>query len=89
MSKAVQIFSGGMPPDMLESFYKNTLLPSIRKDIQDRHKLNVHYYQALKRALFKPGPFFKGLIFPLAKDATAQEAVIVGSILNKVLTPNT
>jgi essential nuclear protein 1 len=88
MNKAVQIF-GAMPPDMLESFYKNTLLPSIRKDIQEHHKLNVHYYQALKRALFKPGPFFKAIIFELAKEGTAQEAVIVGSILSKVLTLNT
>lgn len=70
---------------MLESFFKNTLLPAVRSDIVQHKKLNVHYYQALKRALFKPAQFFKGIIFPLTKGATAKESIIVGSILNKVM----
>eukprot|EP00826_Nyctotherus_ovalis_P058596 TRINITY_DN806_c0_g1_i12.p1 TRINITY_DN806_c0_g1~~TRINITY_DN806_c0_g1_i12.p1 ORF type:complete len:208 (+),score=52.25 TRINITY_DN806_c0_g1_i12:795-1418(+) len=88
MNKAVHTFTGAMPPEMLESFFKEVLLSAVRKDIQEHHKLNVHYYQALKRALFKPSAFFKGIIFPLAKEATAQEAIIVGSILSKMSIPS-
>lgn len=42
---------------------------------------------ALKKAVFKPAGFFKGIILPLAEDATSREAVIVGSILQKVSIP--
>lgn len=41
------------------------LLDAIREDIQQNKKLNVQYYEALKRALYKPGAFFKGIIFPM------------------------
>jgi Bystin len=41
------------------------LLDAIRADIRENKKLNVHYYESLKRALYKPGAFFKGLVFPL------------------------
>ncbi len=38
----------------------------------------------VQKALFKPAGFFKGLIFPLSKDASIKEATIIGSILQKV-----
>ena len=37
----------------------------------------------MKKAIFKTGAFFKGFLLPLAEDATAREAVIIGSILAK------
>lgn len=39
---------------------------------------------AIKKAIFKTSAFFKGFLLPLAEDATAREAVIVGSILAKM-----
>lgn len=84
MFQAVKTFCGTMTPKMLESFLKNSLLPCIRDEIETTKKLNVHYYQSLKKSLFKPSAFFKGIIFPMAKDASAKEAIIIGSILNKV-----
>ncbi len=84
MFQSVKVFSGNMTPKMLEAFFKTVLLPAVKEDIAQHKKLNVHYYQALKKALFKPAAFFKGIIFPLAKEASAKEAIIVGSILNKV-----
>ena len=33
--------------------------PRIRDDIDTYHRLNFHLYQALRKALFKPGAFFK------------------------------
>jgi essential nuclear protein 1 len=49
--------------------------------------LHANLYRALKKALFKPAAFFKGLLLPLADDCTTREAVIVGSILAKVSIP--
>jgi len=43
---------------------------------------------ALKKALFKPAAFFKGLLLPMAEDASSREAVIIGSILAKVSIPS-
>lgn len=54
-----------MKPPQAQLFLNVVLLDSIREDIRDNKKLNVHYYEALKRALYKPGAFFKGIIFPL------------------------
>jgi essential nuclear protein 1 len=39
---------------------------------------------AIKKAIFKTSAFFKGFLLPLAEDATAREAIIVGSILAKM-----
>ena len=37
----------------------------MRSSTKHARKLNVHYYEALKRALYKPAAFFKGIVFPL------------------------
>ena len=39
---------------------------------------------AVKRAMFKIGGFFKGFLLPLAEVASTREAVIIGSILQKM-----
>ncbi|KAJ2924950.1 hypothetical protein H1R20_g12156, partial [Candolleomyces eurysporus] len=50
--------------------------------------MNVHYYEALKRALYKPAAFFKGIIFPLLdQGCTLKEAAIIASILVRVKVP--
>jgi len=43
------------------------LLDKVRDDIAENKKLNYHLYMALKKALYKPGAFFKGLLFPLCQ----------------------
>lgn len=45
---------------MAQRFYNLVLLPRIRDDIAEYKKLNFHLYSALKKALFKPGAWFKG-----------------------------
>lgn len=42
---------------------------------------------ALKKAIFKPAAFVKGLLLPLAEDCNSREAIIIGSILAKVSIP--
>ena len=39
---------------------------------------------AIKKSMFKTGPFFKGFLLPLAQDCHTREAIIVGSILQKM-----
>lgn len=41
-------------------------------------------YMAVKKAIFKTSAFIKGFLLPLAEDANAREAVIIGSIIAKM-----
>ena len=42
-------------------------------------------FQAIRKALFKPGAFFKGFLIPLCEEGncTLKEAIIIGSVLAK------
>lgn len=61
----------------------------MRDDIHETKKLNVHIYNALKKALYKPSCFFKGLLFPLVASGTCtlREAQIVSSVVTRVSIP--
>jgi essential nuclear protein 1 len=87
MYEAVIQFSSGEAL-MTYTFYEKYLVPAIRNDIKKNKKLNIHYYNCLKRALFKPSAFFKGIILPMSKTLSAKEASIIGSILRKCSIPN-
>jgi essential nuclear protein 1 len=69
---------------MAQRFYSLVLLPSVRDNIAVFKKLAVQLYMAIKKSIFKTSAFFKGFLLPLAEDATAREAIIVGSILAKM-----
>ena len=69
-------------------FYENYLVPALRSDIKKNKKLNIHYYNCLKRALFRPSAFFKGIILPMSRTLSGKEASIIGSILRKCSIPN-
>ncbi|KAL0949800.1 hypothetical protein HGRIS_009837 [Hohenbuehelia grisea] len=62
---ATRIFISSMKPPQAQLFLSVVLLDAIREDIQQNKKLNVQYYEALKRSLYKPSAFFKGIIFPM------------------------
>lgn len=62
---ATRIFVSTMKPPQAQLFLSVVLLDAIREDIQSNKKLNVQYYESLKRALYKPGAFFKGIVFPM------------------------
>jgi essential nuclear protein 1 len=77
-----------MKPPQAQLFLNVVLLDAIRADIGENKKLNVHYYESLKRAMYKPGAFFKGIIFPLlAQGCTLKEAAIIASVLAKTRVP--
>lgn len=49
-------------------FLEGVLLDNVRENIRDEGgKLNVHLYEALKKGLYKPAAFFKGILFPLCE----------------------
>ncbi|OII74608.1 bystin EN1P like adaptor domain-containing protein [Cryptosporidium ubiquitum] len=90
MNEAVRIFCSNLSPKDSLKFYSKILYPTIRTNISQNYgKLNYHYYQALKKAIFKPAAWFKGILLPLAEDETCtiKEAIIIGSILSKVSIP--
>ena len=73
-----------MNAKMTQRFYNIILLPNVQQNILRYKKLNYHLYMAVKKAMFKTGAFFKGFLLPLAEIATTRDAIIVGSILQKM-----
>ncbi|KAL3829851.1 hypothetical protein ACJIZ3_018653 [Penstemon smallii] len=88
MYQATRIFAS-MGVKKADDFYKLILLPRIRVDIKKDKKLLPELYKSLKKALYKPAAFYKGIIFPLceSRTCTVREAIIVGSIIEKISIP--
>ncbi|KAI5293100.1 snoRNA-binding rRNA-processing protein [Ascosphaera acerosa] len=76
-------------PHIAQEFISSVLLDRVRDDIRESKKLNVHIYNALKKALYKPACFFKGFLFPLVGSGTCtlREAAIVSSVIARVSIP--
>ncbi|DAZ97991.1 TPA: hypothetical protein N0F65_005149 [Lagenidium giganteum] len=89
MRAATRLFASNLNPKMAQRFYNIFLLEHVRQDIRDNKRLNFHLYMALKKALYKPQAFFKGIIIPLCEgqDCTLREAAIIGSAISKVSVP--
>ncbi|KAL3942547.1 MAG: hypothetical protein SGARI_000234 [Bacillariaceae sp.] len=88
MYAATRIFASNLNPKMAQRFYYLVLLDAVRADIYSQKKLNYHYYIALKKAVYKPAAFFKGILLPLCKEeCTLREAAIVASVLQRVSIP--
>jgi len=83
MYQATRIFTAGLKEAMAQRFFNQILLPRVRDDIDYYQRLNFHLFQAIRKALFKPGAFFKGFLLPLCEggDCTLREAIIIGSVL--------
>lgn len=83
MFQGTRMFSSVLAQHMAQRFYNLVLLPRIRDDLAEYSRLNAHLYAALRKALFKPAAFMKGIILPLLEsgDCTLREAIIVGSVI--------
>lgn len=86
---ATRIFASNLNPQMAQTFYRDFLLERCRSNIADHKRLNYHLYEALKKSVYKPAAFYKGIILPLAAsgNCTLREATIFGSVLAKVSIP--
>ncbi|XP_077300120.1 bystin [Arctopsyche grandis] len=89
MYQATRIFASNLKEKMAQRFYNLVLLPRIRDDIAEYKKINFHIYQAIKKSLYKPGAFMKGILLPLLEsgNCTLREAIIVGSVLARNSVP--
>lgn len=89
MFVGTRIFSSVLAQHMAQRFYNLVLLPRIRDDLGEYSRLNAHLYSALRKALFKPAAFMKGIILPLleAGDCTLREAIIIGSVVARSQIP--
>lgn len=70
MFQAVNIFASNFDPERAEEFYRDFLVPAIKRDLQKNKKLNYHYYESLKKALYKTNAWFKGIMFQLCSKNT-------------------
>jgi essential nuclear protein 1 len=89
MYEGTVMFCSNLNAVLAEKFYAKVLLPAVRADIKKNGKLNIHFYKCLKKAIFKPSAFFKGIILPLSDSTSAKEASIIGSIVKKCSIPVT
>ena len=89
MFQATRIFSSNLTASKAQRFYNLVLLPRVRDDISEYKKLNFHLYMALKKSLFKPAAFFKGILLPICESGTCtlREALIISSVLAKTSIP--
>lgn len=84
---ATRIFISA-PPHTAQHYLNSVLLDRVKEDIYETKKLNVHLYNALKKALYKPAAFFKGFLFPLViEGCTLREANIISSVLVRISIP--
>ncbi|XXG94413.1 snoRNA-binding rRNA-processing protein [Hypoxylon texense] len=86
--EATKIFVSSNPV-VVRRFMEMILLDRVREDIHETKKLNVHLFNALKKALYKPAAWFKGFLFPLVESGTCtlREAHIISAVLARVSVP--
>ncbi|KAL3695058.1 hypothetical protein R1sor_008709 [Riccia sorocarpa] len=89
MFQATRLFASNLNARMAQRFYNLVLLPRLRQDINEHKRLHFALYQALKKAVYKPSAFYKGILLPLCQSRTCnlREAVIIGSVVQKVSIP--
>ncbi|POR37940.1 Uncharacterized protein TPAR_01862 [Tolypocladium paradoxum] len=76
-------------PFVVQRFLEMVVLEKVREDIYENKKLNVHLFNSLKKALYKPAAFFKGFLFPLVGSGTCtlREAHIISAVLARISIP--
>jgi essential nuclear protein 1 len=65
--QATCLFSSNMSTKNAERFYEAILLPRVRNDIKKNNRLHFALYQSLKKSLYKPAAFNKGILLPLCR----------------------
>jgi len=86
---ATRIFASCLSADLAQRFFNLVLLPRIVKDLKRNRRLNYHLYQALKKSLYKPAAFYKGIVLPLVDSGACslREATVLASVIKKVSVP--
>ncbi|KAI1158201.1 Bystin-domain-containing protein [Nemania serpens] len=75
-------------PAVAKPFLNMILLEHVCDDIAETKKLNVHLFDALRKALYRPAAFFTAVLFPLVeRGATLRQAHIISGVLSRVSIP--
>ncbi|KAG2424167.1 hypothetical protein HXX76_014700 [Chlamydomonas incerta] len=87
--QATRLFVSNLNARLAQRFLALVLLPRVRHEIRSTKKLHFALFQALRKATYKPGAFYKGLLLPLCQSRTCsvREAVIFSSVLKKASLP--
>ena len=66
------------------------MLEAVRRNFDETKTVNVHYFQAMKKAIYKPAAFFKGIIFPVVQDdrTTLKETNVYCSVISNTSIPS-
>lgn len=67
MYQATKVFASNFGVKKAQIFYKLVLLKRVREDIRKNKRLHDSLYQSLKKSLYKPAAFFKGILLPLCQ----------------------
>mgnify|MGYP001617264321 FL=1 len=86
---ATRIFAAHLNERMAQRFYSAVLYPIIHDYMTNNKNLHPALYMAVKKALFKPIAFYKGFLLPLCEEGecTLREALVIGSVLQKMHLP--
>lgn len=63
--QATRIFVSNLNAKMAQRFLALVLLPRVREDIRVNKRLHFALFQAMKKAAYKPGAFYKVLPCPI------------------------
>ena len=73
---------------MAQRFFHLIVLDRVRQEIADSKKVSPQLYMALRKAMYKPAAWFKGILLPLCESGCSlREAVVLASLLAKVSVP--
>jgi essential nuclear protein 1 len=87
--QGTRLFVSNWDTKKSQRFFKIVLLPKIRNCIRETSRLHFMLFQSLKKALYKPSAFYRGVLLPLCNSnlSTIREAVIISSVLRRVSIP--
>jgi essential nuclear protein 1 len=63
-------------------------MPTVREDLKKNKKLNFHYFEALRKAIYKTNAWFQAVVLFLCENnATSREIQIVETLLKQMSLP--
>lgn len=64
------------------------LVPAVREDLRKNKKLNYHYFESLRKAIYKTNAWFQAVVlFFCQNNATSREIQIVETLLKQMSIP--
>ena len=85
---ATRIFASNFNERMAQRFFNLILLGRVQDDIERNGRLNFHLFTALRKSVYKPAAFYKGILLPLAAgNCSLKEATVIAAVLARVSVP--